>query len=246
MLGLLRSLRAFHRRLGRDSPGGRVIEDAELMAALVPSCPRRSFPNCVLYDDAAALAIRQRELDMAYREAGVRAWTVWVPERDAAARAALERAGHVLDAAPRAMAVGLHALQAPPELPDVEHAAGAAEVAALNEAAYGYEPGEFAGLAEALEGPWLHRYLIRVDGAPAACACAFDRGGDCHVTLVATAEPHRGRGLAGALMWTAVGEAAARGQATTSLVATPAGYPLYRRMGYDDLGAVQMWERRQG
>ena len=83
-----------------------------------------------------------------------------------------------------------------------------------------------------------------MDGAPAACACAFDLGGDCHVTLVATAERYRGRGLAGAVMWTAVGEAAARGQATTSLVATQAGYPLYRRMGYEDVGAVQMWERR--
>jgi len=246
VLGVLRSLRAFHRRLGRDSPGGQVIENAELMAALVPACPRRSFPNCVLYDDAAALAVRQRELDTAYREAGVRAWMVWVPEGDTAVASALERAGHVLDAAPRAMTVRLDALRPPAALAEVEHAAGATEVATLNEAAYGYEPGEFVGLAAALEGPWLHRYLVRVDGVPAACACAFDLGADCHVTLVATVEPYRGRGLAGAVMWTAVGEAAARGQATTSLVATQAGYPLYRRMGYDDLGAVQMWERRRG
>jgi GNAT superfamily N-acetyltransferase len=242
---VLESLRAFHRRVARDSPGGEVVEDDELMAAVVPSCPRRSFPNCVLYDDPAALEARHDELDALYRDAGVEAWTVWVPGDDAAA-SALERAGHVLDAAPRAMAVQLDALEVPEASFDVERAPGTAEVTALNEAAYGYDEGEFAGLARALEGPDVHRHLVRVDGAPAACGCSLDVGRDCHITLVATAEPHRGRGLARAVMWAAVGEARDRGQRTTSLVATPAGEPVYRRMGYRDFGAVEMWERRRG
>jgi hypothetical protein len=42
----------------------------------------------------------------------------------------------------------------------------------------------------------------------------------------------------------ALAEARERGCTSTSLQATARGKPLYERLGYRDIGAVQMWERR--
>ena len=63
--------------------------------------------------------------------------------------------------------------------------------------------------------------------------------------MVATLERARGRGLATALMRQALLEARERGMETTSLQATRMGAPIYARLGYRDLGAIQMWERRR-
>jgi len=40
-------------------------------------------------------------------------------------------------------------------------------------------------------------------------------------------------------------DARERGCTTTSLQATKMGQPVYDRLGYRDLGPIQMWERRQ-
>jgi ribosomal protein S18 acetylase RimI-like enzyme len=64
------------------------------------------------------------------------------------------------------------------------------------------------------------------------------------VQLVATRPEARRRGLAGELLRLALREAAARGLKTTTLEATAAGAPVYSRLGYRDLGELQMWERR--
>lgn len=53
-----------------------------MLAAITPSCPDRSIVNAVVYDDAAALAAALDGLAETYERAGVRAWTVWVPEAD--------------------------------------------------------------------------------------------------------------------------------------------------------------------
>jgi predicted acetyltransferase len=65
------------------------------------------------------------------------------------------------------------------------------------------------------------------------------------VTLVATIPEARGRGLAGTLLGHALADARERGLETSSLVATKAGRPLYERLGYRGVGAVEMWERRR-
>ena len=76
------------------------------------------------------------------------------------------------------------------------------------------------------------------------CATGHDHDGDFSVTLVATLPEARGRGLAGRLLTHALHEARERGCTTTSLQATKMGQPVYGRLGYRDLGPVQMWERR--
>ena len=55
----------------------------------------------------------------------------------------------------------------------------------------------------------------------------------------------RGRGLATRLLRRALADARARGQASTTLVATAKGAPVYERIGYRSVGRIEMWERRE-
>src|SRR5918992_4887532 len=91
----------------------------------------------------------------------------------------------------------------------------------------------------------VHVYVAGSAGPPQACACADDQGDNCDITLVATVPEARGRGMAGALIRRLLEDARERGCKTTTLVATKLGYPVYVRLGYRDLGNVEMWERRR-
>jgi hypothetical protein len=41
-------------------------------------------------------------------------------------------------------------------------------------------------------------------------------------------------------------DARERGRRTSTLQATKLGAPIYERVGFADLGALQMWEKRSG
>ena len=88
-------------------------------------------------------------------------------------------------------------------------------------------------------------YLARAHGVPACTVLAYEEDAECGIYLVATLPEARGRGLATALMRHALLEARERGCTTTSLQATMRGRPMYQRLGYTDIGAVHMWERRR-
>jgi ribosomal protein S18 acetylase RimI-like enzyme len=113
-------------------------------------------------------------------------------------------------------------------------------IAALNDRVYGY-PGSFARTLRSLDD--LDVCLALVDAEPVACALAHDAGGDCHITLVVTLPAHRRQGIASSLIRRLVRRGRERGCTTTSLVATRSGTPVYARLGYRDVGPVQMWER---
>jgi GNAT superfamily N-acetyltransferase len=240
------NMRTFYRVLGERSPGGAVFEREGLLAAMVPACPRLSIVNGVVYDSADALVAARDELEAAYAGAGVKAWTVWVPEDDRAVAERLERAGHRLDASPRAMILDLGdvELDGPGEV-DWERTSDADTVGEINEVAYGLPAGAFAPSVTALAGDPVVLYLARVDGEPAACVGALDEGGDCGIYVVATRPEAQGRGLASALMRQAILDARSRGCETSSLQATKAGAPVYRRLGYRDVCAIDMWEHRE-
>ena len=237
------SLREFCRLIGNASPGARVFDRDGVLASVVPATPDRSVMNSVVYSDAGGLERMLPELAATYSDAGVRAWTVWVPPGETAAAAALEAAGHVLDAEPAAMAMELTGfdLSRPSDL-DLDPEPDVATVARLNDLSYTVEGEHFVrGLRNA---PGLRCYVARLDGEPVACASGHDHDGDFSVTFVATLPQARGRGLAGGLIVHALHEARERGCTTTSLQATTMGQPLYERLGYRDLGPLQMWERR--
>jgi GNAT superfamily N-acetyltransferase len=230
---------------GSAVPGSLVVRREGLIASVVPASPQRSLFNGVFYDDPAVLAAELDSLEALYESHGVRAWTVWVPDADRDSARLLASRGHSLDAEPRAMAMELVDLDAGPPAPaGIDPGPiGAAACAELNDLAYGYGPDGFrAGLGGETSIRWHGAFE---GGEPVGCVGAIDTGGDCCVTGVATPPEQRGRGIASWLLHRALDEARERGLTTASLQATRAGAPLYERLGFRDLGFIEMWELRR-
>jgi GNAT superfamily N-acetyltransferase len=230
---------------GSGHPEAQLIRREGLLATLVAATPERSLFNSVYYEDAEALFGELDALKQLYEEAGVRAWTVWVPDEDRETARRLAARGHLLDASPRAMALDLAELApAPPTPAGVEMRRGdAATCAALNDRAYGYGPD---GFRTALAGETTIRWYVAWAGEePVSCIGGIAIGDDVCITGVATPPEHRGRGIAGWLLCSALDESRRTGMATSSLQATKAGAPLYERLGFLDLGYIEMWELRR-
>jgi len=230
---------------GSAAPGSTLIRREGLLASVVPASPQRSLFNSVYYEDRATLAREVASLEDAYRAHGVRAWTVWVSDEDREAARLLAARGHLLDAAPRAMAMELAELAAePPAPPGVEPRPGDPAMAAeLNDRAYGYGPDGFrAGLAGETAIRWHGAY---VGEEPVGCVGTIVVGEDCCVTGVATPPEHGGRGIASWLLRRALAAAREEGLSSATLQATKAGAGIYARLGFVDLGFVEMWELRR-
>jgi GNAT superfamily N-acetyltransferase len=242
-----RALAAFLRMLGRSSEGAAVIERDGVVGAIVPRIPERSVVNSVVYPDAASLGAALDELAAAYDEAGVRAWTVWVPEGERDVAGLLEAAGHRLDASPLAMVLDLADLQEPePDELDWDARARPDDVGRINDLAYGFEVGTFgAAITHVPPDAPLRLYQAREGGEPVSVLGTLDEGSDCGVYLVATLKEHRGRGLARKLLHLALAEARERGMTTSTLQSTKFGLPVYERLGYETACPLQMWERRR-
>jgi predicted acetyltransferase len=61
--------------------------------------------------------------------------------------------------------------------------------------------------------------------------------------MVAVVPEARGRGITRKLLAHALADAEERGNETSTLIATPLGYPVYERAGFEPLERVSMWER---
>lgn len=242
--GVAAEIRCF----GSGHPDSRVIELDGVIAAVVPAAPDRSVFNSVSYESPVALEAALAELTAAYDDAGVRAWTVWVPDDDHVTAALLAEHGHVLDGNPRAMALELSELGPGPGAELVRVEADAATAAALNDVAYGLEgPAFAAALSEPKDSPirWFFAADATEARTPICCLGLVAAGDDAVVTAVATAPEHRGLGVAGTLLRQALDEARSDGFATASLQASKLGAGVYERLGFRDLGAISMWERRR-
>jgi GNAT superfamily N-acetyltransferase len=223
------------------SPGSRRMSEPGLLALATPAAPERPLFNVAFALSPGAAAGRYDVLERFYRDAGISGWTVFVDPADEASAEALEEQGHVLDSQPRLMGAPAADVAGHADPPvELMRNPGASVVASLNDEVYGY-PGSFARALVSLDQH--HGLAAAVDGRPVSCALAHDTSGDCHITLVATLADHRGHGYAGALVRTLVRDGIARGCTTTTLGATRAGAPLYERLGYQDVGSLQMWER---
>jgi GNAT superfamily N-acetyltransferase len=233
-------------RLIAEGSGGRVWEDGDVLAAIVPAVPDRSVFNSVFYESGERLLGSLDEIASAYEDAGVRAWTVWVPEADLQVAEALERAGHKFDAEPRDMGMALSELRAPDPDPELgfEEREDYAAMARLNETAYGLPPGEFRAIDEA-PMPGLRIYFARLGGEEVSTLAIWPHGSDAVVIWVATLPEARGRGVSGRLLAQALVDAREAGLETTTLQSTKLGFPVYAKLGYRDFGAVHMWERRR-
>ena len=203
-------------------------------AAVTPDVPDRSLFNAVVYEDPDALLGCLDDVAALYASRGVRAWTVWVNTEDAHLALALEAAGHRLDGTPEAMGARLEDLDLTGH--DIGGPVGWADAMAINEAAYGLPPGSMSSARE------LDLPLIGVAGQ--AVVGSLECDGDCWLGFVATHPNEQARGLCSALMKQTLRGAAERGCTTTTLEASPAGEPVYERLGYERLGPLEMWERR--
>jgi GNAT superfamily N-acetyltransferase len=224
------------------APESSVIRREGLIAAISPRTPERSIFNSVSCDGPKPLEATADELGEAYDAAGVRAWTVWVHDRDRRSADFLAGRGHVLDAAPRAMALDLRDLSSPPAAPmGLELAPCDPDTAAqLNDRAYGYERPAFRAIME--EGSAVSLRLLGAfeDGDTRACVGTIDVGDDCVVTGVATPPEYQRRGIASWTLHATLAEAHERGLATGSLQASRAGAPLYERLGFRDFGFLEI------
>jgi N-acetylglutamate synthase-like GNAT family acetyltransferase len=242
-------MRRWYRLMGQGSDGARTLERPGVIAALVPSAPERSVVNAVVYEDAGALAAAYHDVAAAYQEIGAK-WTVWVHSGDDEAASLLDRAGHVLDAEPVAMALDLAAsrVERPPDgaLEDWTAAGELSDVGAINDRAYPFGGDAFSRALTRLPDGAARIYIARDDGKPVACCAMVDDGANSEVQMVAVVPEARGKGLSRALLSHALADATARGMETSTLVATRLGRPVYERLGFRPLGALQMWELRVG
>src|SRR5437762_2162270 len=107
-----------------------------VLATVTPQVPERSVPNSVVYESEEALEKAYDELDAPYQQAGIAAWTVWVPEHHERARRLLEARRHVLDAAPAAMIADLAAVEPPrPDDPEPDPQPNLRDLARANDLA---------------------------------------------------------------------------------------------------------------
>lgn len=238
------TIQGFARAFGRTARDGAVIKLAGIVASVAPAIGFRSLFNAAAYRSADDLGPALPRLSEAFDEAGIAAWAVWAHESDHRAAALLTEAGLRLDSSPTAMWAAIEEIEAPPGAIDAERTDDLEAFDAVLAAGYDFPPGVFPYCFPRLLDEF-HGYLARgPDGRPACAVATIDCGVDCGVNLVATAPWARGHGLASALMARALADARTRGCTTTTLQATAMGRGLYARLGYHDLGAMNLWEKR--
>jgi len=241
---MLASMRSFFASVPEGS-GGRVVHLDGVIATVAPAVPERSLPNSVLYESEEALADALDELRELYDEAGILAWTVWVPEHHARAAELLERSGHRLDAGPAAMIAHLDQVEPPrADDPEPDPRPLLDDLGRINDLAYGTGD-SFERLIGRGPADPASTYIARADDEPAASVASHDHEGDCSIWWVATVPKARGRGLAPGLMRRALGDGQSRGCEVSTLQATRLGRPVYERLGYRGIGTIEMWERRR-
>jgi GNAT superfamily N-acetyltransferase len=215
-----------------------------VVAAISPRTPDRSLFNSVAYERPAALADAVDDLRSAYRGAGVRAWTVWTPAADRHSARLLERRGHRLDGEPRSMLADLGSIPGPDRTLDYTRGLSWRELCRVNEVAYDVAADEFARGMGTRPPAGARAYGARHEGWLASVLATILHERDCGVYWVATLPEARGNRLASGLLHRALLDAREAGCETSTLQSSAMGRSVYARLGYEDLGALQMWEHR--
>lgn len=230
--GVARQQRLF----GEHVPGAGVVAGETWTGSLVPSASESALLNVAVPLDPRVLPPLE-ELQMVFDPHGVR-WGMWVDET-LAATGHLLLAGLQSVSSCRLMARELTHLPPPPR-ERVEPTEDLRFVGALNDRAYALTDGRLERHFGVISPRAVHAHRI----ADRATAAAVDNRGDASLFFVATAPKHQGRGLATAAVKAALIAARERGCTTASLLATPEGVGLYRRLGFVDLGPARLYATR--
>lgn len=89
--------------------------------------------------------------------------------------------------------------------------------------------------------PWRH-YLARLDGVPVATSSLFLAAGVAGVYFVFTVPARRRRGIGAAVTLAALHEARALGFETGVLGSSEMGFPVYRRLGFQERCRIGIYE----
>ncbi|MCE6996391.1 GNAT family N-acetyltransferase [Saccharothrix sp. S26] len=114
----------------------------------------------------------------------------------------------------------------------------------LNSRAYGFplEDGRDGIAGSTLWKQDVHAYLGLRDGVPVTCAASVEAGGRLFVALVATDPAWQGKGYGEAVTRKALHEGGrATGLTRATLHATPAGAPVYLRIGFEPNSTVHFY-----
>jgi GNAT superfamily N-acetyltransferase len=131
------------------------------------------------------------------------------------------------------------------ELRVVTDAGGVADIAAVNRdatAVYGFPYDVFTTVFErpaTVLSPDIDAIVAYTDGKPVATAQVFDYRGTGYVGWVATARDAMRTGLGTLVTHEVIARSRARGATLMTLQASPMGAPVYRRMGFVDVGRVR-------
>jgi GNAT superfamily N-acetyltransferase len=231
------------RLLGTHAERASLIEADGMVAAIVPAAPTSSVINCALCIDPAGVPSGLDEIAARYRAGRAAKWGLWVDgEDERAARAAVAQ-GMLLDSRPAPMVARLDAL--PFDDAPARGEADLATIGRVNDIAYASPEPKIEPAISALPPDALLSYSAAgAEGETASVAIGCDLGDDTVVWFVATLPEAQRRGLAGAVLRRLLLDARERGQRTASLQASPAGRPLYERLGFESVGALHLYEER--
>lgn len=170
-------------------------------------------------------------------------WLLWVRDGvDDELLAAGRRAGLTDAGGPPAMALPIiDDIPAPPPELSIEVADEADSFAVFRDlSARGFEmPAEFVEMLIAdsmIDDPAFAVAVASVAGVPASCAMVSVTGTTAGIYNVATPPEFRRRGYGAAATWAAIEVGAQRGCDHAVLQASEMGAPVYRRMGFVDVG----------
>jgi GNAT superfamily N-acetyltransferase len=213
-------------------------------AFAMPSQPEVLHQHRVLYESAQALTGALGALEDFYRSHGIRNWHVQVPSGDTEVEQLLARSGHSPGEIIPAMGIPLADLPLGPPALAVERTRKQEELALLNAEAFGRAKPTTSHPRYSQTYPQIHVCLLREEGRVLSGGLAHDLGDITGIYMMATAPEARRRGLGAQVLRALLADARDRGQRAAVLQATALGYPLYRQLGFRDLGIWTCWTRR--
>ncbi len=236
----LASLRAY-----ASAAGGTITETATLLAVTAPA-NMRPFNQILLKrlheDDAAELTETVRRYEG--RKARLRSLETAVGDNEPLILAAgLERQGGIPSLA--LTSVDLAPSTVPIDIREVTDEPTLAHHVALVADSFDFDVGNLSTVFSSalLDDPAWHAYVGYVDNEPVATTQLVIHEGVAGIYYVGTPEAHRARGYADALTRHAIIQGAGLGCDIATLQASPAGYPVYRRMGFEDVGYYRTYVR---
>ena len=93
------------------------------------------------------------------------------------------------------------------------------------------------------DGPAVDLYVAELDGQVLSTVTATHHGDVVGIWSMGTLGEAQGKGVGKALLSRVMADARANGATAFFLGATPSGFPLYERLGYQTIFEAQIWVR---